>query len=225
MNRLIFFLVTVGVIFGFSRCAKIKPEDTKYHSILVAELSRMNKEENFLCTDLYPVEEFPYMAKINGSNYSGDFESENVKAPPEDPLGVKWRDLVAVNLVRESERIDFDSKVVGYDYELTAKGRELYSQRTLSSGKKRAFFCLGKPVIKQIAEIRKRGYSIQGLDLIVRYTLKLESGGRYLYDGTAKALGLKVPTRENSGEIVFPETNAVVILQRHTDKVLSWEPM
>lgn len=224
MNRLIFTLVVIGVIFGLSRCVNIKPEDTKFHSTLVAEINRINEEENPLCTDLYPVQEFPYFAHLKYKGYRG-YDDAGAKNYPEDPLRVKWKDLVASGLVTESEKIDLDLKPVGYNYELTAKGRDIYFPRILPSGQKRARFCLGKTVLRQISAIAKPVYSIEGLNLTVKYTIKVEKGNPVLYDGTAQALGLKVPTRAPDGEIIFPEIVAVFTLHRDTGKVVSWQPL
>jgi len=221
MNRIIFLVLAVATMFGLYQCTKIKPKDTKFNPVLVAEIKRLNTDENPLCADLYPVEAFPYLAPVKFSGYSSD----NEKPLPEDPLGVKWNDLVAAGLVTVAEKIDLDMKIVGYEYSLTAKGREFYQPRKLPSGKMRARFCLGQPVLKQISAISKPVYSIEGLNLTVRYTLRVEKGSPVLYDGTAQALGLKVPTRNQQGEIEFPEIVAVFVLHRDTGKVLSWQPL
>lgn len=224
MSRLIFALVAIAVMFGLARCSKIKPEETKFHSVLEAEIKRINEEENPLCADLYPVQAFPYEARLKYNGYSGR-DSENERKYPEDPLMVKWKDLVAFGLVTESEKLDLDLKPAGYTYELTAKGRELYAPRTLPSGQQRARFCLGKPELKQISAISKPVYSVEGLNVTAKYTLKVPSVSPLLYDGTAQALGLKVPTRATSGEILYPDVVATFVLSRDTGKVLSWQPL
>ncbi|MDI1302655.1 MAG: hypothetical protein PSX71_12175 [bacterium] len=222
MNRLVFALAMMAVVFGISRCARIKPEETRFHAILVAEINRINEEENPLCADLYPVQAFPYLARIKSRGYD---DSQSAAPLPEDPLRVKWKDMVAAGLVTESAKIDLDLKPAGYSYELTSKGRGIYSPQVLPSGQKRARFCIGKPVLRQISAISKPAYSIEGLNVTAKYTLKVEGGSPALYDGTAQALGLKVPARSASGEILFQDIVATFVLQRDTGKVLSWQAM
>ncbi len=212
----------MAVVFGLFRCARISPEETRFHSILVAEINRINEDENPLCADLFPVQEFPYLARIK---YRGYDDSQSAAPLPEDPLRVKWKDMVAAGLVTESAKIDLDLKPAGYSYELTSKGRGLYSRQVLPSGRKRARFCIGKPVLRRISAISKPVYSIEGLNVTAKYTLKVEGGNPALYDGTAQALGLKVPTRATSGEILFQDIVATFVLQRDTGKLLSWQVM
>lgn len=228
MNRIIFTVVAALVMFGLYRCAMIKPEDTKYHAILTTEINRIVHEENPLCQDISLVEGFPHVAPLKYNAYVNGalvHQSEpGVEQLPDDPLTVKWRDLVAAGLLTESQKIDLDMNLVGFNYELTALGRELYSPRQLKSGKGGARFCIGTVALKQINAISKPVYSIEGLNVTARYVLKVNPAP-HLYDDVARALNIKVPTRAPSGEILYPETTATFVFNRDTGKLVNWEPL
>ncbi|HEX6591423.1 MAG TPA: hypothetical protein VF050_05455, partial [Moraxellaceae bacterium] len=193
MNRAIFLVVALGVMFGLYRCAMVKPEQTKYHAMLTTEITRIADEENPLCRDIPLVEGFPFVAGLEyrgfQSGYASEEEAEDAPRPgPHNPLSVKWRDLVAAGLLTEAEKLDLDLNLVGYEYDLTPRGREFYSQRSLPTDKTMARFCLGKTVLKQINAISKPVYSIEGLNVTAKYVLQVPSPGPDLYGDVAQAL-------------------------------------
>lgn len=223
MHRLIYTLALLAMLYGLYRCAHIRPEDTRFHAILSAEIARLNEEYNPLCAELSGVEGFPHVAPLARHYFDRDEESAE-PPPPADPLGLRWRELVAAGLLTESEALDPGLRLEGYRYELTAKGHALYREHRLPTGVVRARFCLGRPVLKQILAIGKPTYSIEGLNVPARYLLKVERARPEFYDGTAQALHLALPPRSPEGELLYPEVRAVFVLQRDTDKVLSWNP-
>lgn len=207
----------MAAMFGLYRCALKAPATSKYQPALVQALNHDHAEENPLCAELFPVETFPYLARYEYSGYNSE------RREPSNPLRVRWRDMVDAGLLRENEQVDLDLRPVGRNYELTPKGRGLYSQRTLPSGQTRAQFCLGKLAVKDLAVVGTPTYSIEGLNVSARFTMKVIDASPALYDGTATALDIKVPTRNPQGEIVLPEAVATFVLQRDTDKVLHWD--
>lgn len=220
MRRIIFSLAMLGTGYGLYTCAGIAPEDTRFHPVIAAEIARSNHHSNQLCAMLMGVEEFPYTAPFR----RGYRPHDETPPEPEDMMsGLKWRDLVEAGLLYESEHRDLNLDLDGYTYELTPKGRALYSPYEYPTGRKEARFCIGRPVLKQILAIGKGAYSIEGLNLPVRFVLKVERALPEFYDGTAKALDIKLPTRSDTGELLFPEVNAVFVLERETDKVLHWD--
>lgn len=221
MSRIIFSLAVLATGFGLYKCAAIKPEQTRYHPIIAAEIARSNHAGNPLCRTLMGIESLPHTTGLRRPYEEGD----TTPPEPEDMLGgIKWRTLRDAGLVYESEHRDHSLTVDGFTYELTPKGRALYSQIEYPTGKKEARFCLGRPILKEILAIGKGEYSIEGLNLPVRYVLKVERALPEFHDGTAGALDIKLPTRSDSGELLFPEATAVFVLERETDKVLYWEP-
>lgn len=229
MNRAIFLVVALAVMFGLYRCALVKPEQTKYHAMLTTEITRIVDEENPLCREIPLVEGFPFVAGLEyrgyQSAYASQEEAENAPPPaPHNPLSVKWRDLVAAGLLTEAEKRDLDLNLVGYEYDLTPRGREFYSQRSLPKGKTVARFCLGKTVLKQINAISKPVYSIEGLNVTAKYILQVPSPSPELYGNIAQALDIKAPRRSaEGGEVLFPETTATFVFHRETGKLVNWQ--
>lgn len=229
MNRAIFTVFAVLVMFGLYRCATIKPEDTKYHAILTTEINRIYQEESPLCQGISLVKGFPHVAPLKYNAYVNGAlvhaSDPAVEPVPDDPLSVKWRDLVAAGLLRESQQLDLDLNLVGFNYELTELGRELYAPRTLASGETGgARFCIGKASLKQIIAISKPVYSIEGLNVTAKYIIKVDPAP-HLYDDVAKALDIKVPTRAPSGEILYPEATSTFVFNRDTGKLVNWMQM
>lgn len=228
MNRIILSVAMAATMFSLYRCAGTAPERSKYRDVFATALAQQLEQSNPLCAEPFGVSGFPHQAAANWRGWStrppaNSRPEDAPRPPPDDPLGFKWRDLVAAGIVFESEHLDLDLLFDGYVYELSSKGRSLYSERTLANGKKQARFCLGKPVLKEILAIGKPEHSTYGLNVPVRYVLKVEPASPLLYDGTAKALGINVPMRAPSGEVLYPEATAVMTVSRDTGKVLDLE--
>lgn len=231
MMRLVFLLCFSITVFGLYRCAVQAPAGSKYRGMLAEALAHDLDRGNPLCADIYPAEGFPYQAPLDRRGFRAPAPTydeygemmpvaDAPKAPPENPLRFKWRDLVKAGLLYESEHYDANLALDGYVYELSPKGRRLYSEYTLPKGDTRGHFCLGKPQLKEVLAIGKPVFSLAGLDVPVRYVIKIDPVPVELYDGTAEALGLTVPKRSPSGEVLYPVTDAVMTLERETEKVL-----
>lgn len=228
MKRMIFTVALAATAFSLYRCAGIAPQESKYHGIIAAALARQMEDANPLCKDLFLVPEFPHVAGLarpgGGLAFIGaGTVTEEAPPRPEDPFTLKWADLVRVGLVSESAHYDLELRQDGFSYELTEKGRRLYATRTLKDGTTQARFCLGRPALKEIQAIAKPSYSVGGLEVQARYVLEVRPVPAELYDGTAAALGLQVPTRALSGEVLYGPIDGVFTLERGTDKVLSIE--
>lgn len=228
MKRMIFAAAMAATVFGLYRCANVAPEHSKYRPLFAAALAKQLETFNPLCAEPFGVPAFPFQAAADWRGWStrppaGSTPDQSPRPPPDNPLVFKWRDLVAAGVVYESEHLDLDLNFDGYVYELSPKGRGLYSQVTRKDGRPQARLCLGKPVLKEVLAIGKPAYTVAGLEVPVRYVLKVDNPSPLLYDGTAKALGLTVPTRSPSGEVLYPETVAVMTLARGTDDVISLE--
>lgn len=222
--RRVFFGVALAITFvELYRCANIRPESSRFHPLLSAEITRRLDQYDPLCAEVMGVTGFPFTAGLQ-RRFDGSDPVDAV-LPPRDPLNVKWRDLVAAGLLHETEERDLEQQLTGYRYELTARGRELYREAAWPGGETRAHFCLGRTALSQVLEIGKPYYTVEGLNVPARYQLIGREAQPELYDGrTAAALNLKPPTRWASGEILFPEARGLLVLQRETDKVLGWDP-
>lgn len=216
MGRLLFALAMMAMVFGFYRCAHSARESSRYQPLLTQALEHDIDTGNPLCQDLYPVERFPYLARVT-------YDYQGHERPPQEPLQAKWEDLVAAGLLRVSPQTGLDLKTEGYVYELTEKGRDLYQPRQLPAGGERARFCLGRPVVKSLEIVSVPGYNIQGLQVVARYVLAVPKPSPLLFDDTAAALNLHAPHRNAQGAVEYPPAVAVFTLERGTDKVVSVE--
>lgn len=228
MKRIVLAAAMAATAFSLYRCAGAAPERSKYRGIFATALAQQLEQFNPLCAEPFGVKGFPHQASANWRGWTtrppaGSRPEDAPRPPPDDPLGFKWRDLVAAGLVYESEHLDLNLYFDGYVYELSPKGRAIYSERRRSSGETQARFCLGKPSLKEVLAIGKPAYTVEGLTVPVRYVLRIDPVSPQLFDGTARALGLSVPTRAPSGEVLYPEATAHMTLARDSDKVLSLE--
>lgn len=234
VKRMIFAGAMAATAFTLYHCAGLAPAESKYRGIIAGAIAQQMEVANPLCKDLSQVPGFPHVAGLarpaGGLGFVGSgggvvYPQADPSAPPrpEDPFTLKWADLVRVGLVYEFPHYDLALRQDGFRYELTDKGRRLYAPRTLKDGSAQARFCLGRPSLREIQSIAKPGYSVAGLDVRARYVLEVKPVPLELYDGTAEALGLDVPRRQPSGEVLYAPTDGVFTLERGTDKVLFME--
>jgi hypothetical protein len=230
---MVFAGAMAATAFTLYHCAGLAPAESKYRGIIATAIAQQMEVVNPLCKEVSQVRDFPHVAPLarpaGGLTFVGSAgayaPAADPAAPlrPEDPLGLKWADLVRVGLVHEFAHYDHELRHDGFRYELTEKGRRLYSPRTLKDGATRARFCLGRPALREIQSIAKPTYSVAGLDVRARYVLEVKPVAPELYDGTAEALGITVPRRQASGELLFEPADGVFTLERGTDKVLYME--
>lgn len=192
----------------------------RYEALVGQAIARLSEEENPLCASLLGVEGFPYTAGLRRPPGSTLSETED-PPPPQDLIsGQRWRDLVAAGLVTEAEHRGPDRLLSGYTYELTAKGRALYSERQLTRAEKAARFCLGQPELKRIVSIAAPVRRGDELELPARYVLQVPEPRPELSDGTAQALGLELPPAGKDGALLLPEIQAVFVLDAAGKQVL-----
>ena len=235
MRRAVFLVFFVITVFGLYHCAAQAPATSRYRDLLTEALAKDLDANNPLCADIFPPAVFPFLAALDHSGSrmavpasvgAGGVAptADTPKLPPENPLRFKWRDLVKTGVLYESEHYDANLKLDGYVYELSPKGRSLYGEHKLRNGETRGRFCLGKPQVKEVQGIGRPADSLAGLEVPVRFVLKIDPVPPGLYDGTAEALGLTVPKRALSGEVLYPVTDAIMTLDRESGKVLYVEP-
>lgn len=233
VKRMVFGAAMAATAFTLYHCAGLAPEESKYRRIIADAIGQQMRVANPLCQDLSQVPGFPYVAPLarpaGGLTFVGSAgaytPAADPAAPPrpEDPFMLKWADLVRVGLLFELAHFDQELRQDGFRYELTDKGRRFYSPRTLKDGATQARFCLGRPSLREIQSLARPSYSVAGLDVRARYVLEVKPVAPELYDGTAEALGLTVPRRQASGELLYPPADGVFTLERGTDKVLYME--
>lgn len=228
MKRIAMAAAMAATFFTLYHCAGAAPDRSKYRTIFATALAQQIGQFNPLCAEPFGVKGFPHQAAADWRGWTtrppaNSTPEEAPRPPPDNPLAFKWRDLVAAGLVYESEHLDLDLNFDGYVYELSPRGRAIYSERKLKSGETQARFCVGKPALKEVLAIGKPSYTVAGLAVPVRYVLKIDPVSPQLYDGTAKALGLHVPGRSPSGEVLYPEARAVMTLARDSDRVIDLE--
>lgn len=213
MSRSFFLVAAIIMMFGLYRCANIKPGESKFHAPISTAINQMYAEQNPLCRVIPLVDGFPHVAALS-------YQDGQPTGRPYNPLGLSWSRLVESGLLRETPKYDLDLRQVGFEYDLTSKGREYYMPLSRESGKELARFCLGRVVLKEITALAKPFYSIQGLNVVATYTMKGEEVSSDVYGDIGLALDIQAPKRSETGEILFPGQQSTFVFNNDSGELM-----